>query len=146
MNEKEIENLFEQEIANYSYCEIRDVIVYLFKTLLDKKTEISVPSSERNRFNIYNPDFDFSFEVSELNIHIYRNEEGKRQREAILKIKDTLFKKLNLICPYLLARKNDSEDAQMIRKYRCLFREIKEKLDDMETMGNMKAMLEKVKI
>lgn len=114
MNEKEIENLFEQEIANHPHYE-------------------------------YNSDFDFSFKVGESNICIYKNEEGKRKGAGTFKIKDTLFKKLNLTCPYLLARREDSEDAQVIRKHRVLFDEIKEKLNDIKDDENRKAMLEKAK-
>lgn len=61
------------------------------------------------------------------------------------KIKDTLFKKLNLACPYLLVRRGNSADVQVIRKHRVLFDEIKEKLNDIKDDENRKAMLEKAK-
>ena len=145
MNEKEIENLFEQEIANHPYHEMRDVVAYLYRVLLDEKTEISVPFQECNQFDIYNPDFDFSFKIGESNICIYKNEEGKRKGMGTFKIKDTLFKKLNLACPYLLVRRGNSADVQVIRKHRVLFDEIKEKLNDIKDDENRKAMLEKAK-
>lgn len=145
MNEKEIENLFEQEIANHPYHEMRDVVAYLYRVLLDEKTKISVPSQGCNQFDIYNSDFDFSFKVGESNICIYKNEEGKRKGAGTFKIKDTLFEKLNLTCPYLLARRDDSEDVQVIRKHRVLFDEIKEKLNDIKDDENRKATLEKAK-
>lgn len=147
MNKKEIENLFEQEIDNQLYQEIKDVVAYIYRLVFDERTQILLPVLfvTDERINIYNRLFSFSFEISKSEIIIFRNkglEIENRKVEGNFSVKKTLFETLKLAYEYILKKRTETEKIEKIKRYSDLFNEMRKELDDTRTVDNLRKNLE----
>lgn len=133
MNEKEIEKLFRREIDSQSSDEIKSTIKYLHKMVLDERTQILLSRIEGNYVNLYNSVFNFSFIVTESEIHVYRNKknEGKdRKEEASFSVKESICRMLKEVCQSILESRFEQAKQRKIKEHSSLFEEIRKELND----------------